>query len=79
MRHLQDQTVLILGLGASGMAMARWCARHGAHVTVADTREAPPLLATLREELPAVAFVGGAFTPDLVQGTACAPSIARPG
>ena len=31
--------VLILGLGASGLAMARWCARRGAQVTVADTRE----------------------------------------
>jgi UDP-N-acetylmuramoylalanine--D-glutamate ligase len=79
MRHLQDQTVLILGLGASGLAMARWCARHGAHVTVADTREAPPLLATLREELPGVAFVGGAFTPALVQGTAVRAVYRSPG
>ena len=79
MRHLQDQTVLILGLGASGLAMARWCARHGAHVTVADTRESPPLLATLREELPGVAFVGGAFTPELVQGTAVRAVYRSPG
>jgi len=79
MRHLQDQTVLILGLGASGLAMARWCSRHGAHVTVADTREAPPLLATLREELPGVAFVGGAFTPELVQGTAVRAVYRSPG
>jgi UDP-N-acetylmuramoylalanine--D-glutamate ligase len=79
MRHLQDQTVLILGLGASGLAMARWCARHGAHVTVADTREAPPLLATLREELPGVAFVGGTFTPELVQGTAVRAVFRSPG
>ena len=33
--------VLVLGLGESGLAMARWCARHGARVRVADTREAP--------------------------------------
>ena len=32
--------------------MARWCARRGARVTVADTREAPPQLAALREQLP---------------------------
>ena len=32
------------GLGASGLAMARWCALAGAHVTVADTRDAPPQL-----------------------------------
>ncbi|AYQ27072.1 MULTISPECIES: UDP-N-acetylmuramoyl-L-alanine--D-glutamate ligase [unclassified Polaromonas] len=79
MRHLQDQTVLILGLGASGLAMARWCVRHGAHVTVADTREAPPLLATLQEELPGVAFAGGAFTPELVQGTAVRAVYRSPG
>ena len=69
MRHLQDQHVLILGLGASGLAMARWCARHGAHVTVADTREAPPQLAALREALPATRFIGGAFSAALIEGT----------
>ena len=35
--QLQGQHVLILGLGASGLAMARWCAQAGADVTVADT------------------------------------------
>jgi UDP-N-acetylmuramoylalanine--D-glutamate ligase len=79
MRHLQDQTVLILGLGASGLAMARWCVRHGASVTVADTREAPALLATLRQELPGVTFIGGAFTPELVQGTAVRAVYRSPG
>ena len=79
MRHLQDQTVLILGLGASGLAMARWCVRHGASVTVADTREAPALLATLQQELPGVTFVSGAFTPELVQGTAVRAVYRSPG
>jgi UDP-N-acetylmuramoylalanine--D-glutamate ligase len=39
MNHLKEQNVLILGLGISGLSMARWCARQGARVTVADTRE----------------------------------------
>lgn len=69
MRHLKDLHVLILGLGASGLAMARWCARYGAVVTVADTREAPASLATLKAEWPEVAFVGGPFTAALVEGT----------
>jgi UDP-N-acetylmuramoylalanine--D-glutamate ligase len=69
MRHLKDLPVLVLGLGASGLAMTRWCARHGAVVTVADTREAPSLLATLRAELPGVSFVGGPFSAALVEGT----------
>jgi UDP-N-acetylmuramoylalanine--D-glutamate ligase len=65
---LQGQQVLILGLGASGLAMARWCVRQGAHVTVVDTREAPPQLATLRSELPGVAFRSGAFDAALIEG-----------
>jgi UDP-N-acetylmuramoylalanine--D-glutamate ligase len=69
MRHLKDLPVLILGLGASGLAMARWCARHGAVVTVADTREAPASLATLTAELSDVRFVGGPFSAALVEGT----------
>ncbi|MBC7918074.1 MAG: UDP-N-acetylmuramoyl-L-alanine--D-glutamate ligase, partial [Rhodoferax sp.] len=63
------QNILILGLGASGLAMARWCARYGAaSVTVADTREAPPQLAALQQELPQVRFVSGAFDAALVEG-----------
>ncbi len=69
MKHLQDLHVLILGLGASGLAMARWCVRHGAHVTVADTREAPPQLVALQAEVPAARFVAGPFDAALVQGS----------
>ncbi|WP_370633568.1 UDP-N-acetylmuramoyl-L-alanine--D-glutamate ligase [Acidovorax sp. sic0104] len=65
---LQGQNILILGLGASGLAMARWCVRCGATVTVADTREAPPQLAALQQELPQVRFVAGAFDAALVDG-----------
>lgn len=69
MKHLHDLPVLVLGLGASGLAMARWCARHGAQVTVADTRDAPPALATLQAEWPGVRFVGGPLTAALIEGT----------
>ena len=65
---LQGQNILILGLGASGLAMARWCVRCGATVTVADTREAPPQLAVLQQELPQVRFVAGTFDAALVDG-----------
>src|SRR5574343_870085 len=60
------QHVLILGLGASGLAMARWCARAGAQVTVADTRAQPPQLAALQQEWPQVRFVHAAFDAALL-------------
>jgi UDP-N-acetylmuramoylalanine--D-glutamate ligase len=53
MKNLAGQQVLVLGLGASGLALARWCVRHGSAVTVADTRSTPPQLAALQQELPA--------------------------
>ena len=77
--QLQGQHVLILGLGASGLAMARWCAMAGADVTVADTRDAPPQLATLQAEWPAVRFVSGPFEASLVEGTSVRAVFRSPG
>jgi UDP-N-acetylmuramoylalanine--D-glutamate ligase len=68
MQQLHNQSVLILGLGDSGLAMARWCVRNGAQVQVVDTREQPPHLAALHAELPQVKFVHGAFEASLVEG-----------
>jgi UDP-N-acetylmuramoylalanine--D-glutamate ligase len=77
--QLQGQHVLILGLGASGLAMARWCAHAGADVTVADTRDTPPQLAALQAEWPVVRFVSGPFVASLVEGTAVRAVFRSPG
>ncbi len=77
--QLRGQHILILGLGASGLAMARWCAHQGAEVTVADTREQPPQLAALQAEWPAVRFVSGLFTAALVEGTSVRAVFRSPG
>lgn len=61
-------TILILGLGESGLAIARWLAREGAALRVADTRTEPPMLAALRAALPDVQFVAGAFDEALLDG-----------
>jgi UDP-N-acetylmuramoylalanine--D-glutamate ligase len=66
MNFFEGQHVLILGLGHSGLAMARWCASCGAKVIAADTRAHPPGLEDLLRDYPDARFVPGAFTPDLL-------------
>ncbi len=77
--YLNDQHVLILGLGVSGLAMARWCVRAGAKVTVADTRAEPPQLATLRKDLPGAHFVAGSLDAALMQDAKLCAVFKSPG
>ena len=66
--HLANLSVLVLGLGTSGLAMARWCARFGARVQVWDSREPPPQAAALREAVPGVRLFSGALTTEHLAG-----------
>lgn len=51
---------LVVGLGKTGLAVARFLARRGGEVAVTDDRAEPPGLAALKAELPDVAlFLGG--------------------
>ena len=71
---------VVLGLGLTGLAMARWLARHGAVVRVADTREAPPNAAKLAAELPGVPLATGAFDRSTFEGVdliAISPGVPR--
>ena len=77
--RLAGQHVLVLGLGLSGLAMARWCARLGAQVTVADTREAPAQLPALQREVPEAIFVSGPLTARLVEGADLSAVYKSPG
>jgi UDP-N-acetylmuramoylalanine--D-glutamate ligase len=67
----QDTTVLILGLGASGLAMARWCAGRGARVRVWDSREAPPQAQALAADVPGATLATGELTAAALEGVAC--------
>jgi UDP-N-acetylmuramoylalanine--D-glutamate ligase len=67
MKSLEHQNVMILGLGISGLAMARWCAQHGVTVTVVDSRTNPPQLSQLKTELPEARFICSQFQSALFE------------
>jgi UDP-N-acetylmuramoylalanine--D-glutamate ligase len=54
-------TALVLGLGESGLAMARWLARDGASVRVWDSRAEPPQAGALREHVARAELIGNAL------------------
>ncbi len=49
-----DQFRIVVGLGKSGMSLVRFLAKQGMSFAVADTRDNPPELATLRRDYPQV-------------------------
>jgi UDP-N-acetylmuramoylalanine--D-glutamate ligase len=61
-------SVLVLGLGESGLAMARWCSRQGMAVRVWDSRESPPGAEALHRECPGAQLLGGELTREHVHG-----------
>ena len=68
MFFLKDLPVLVLGLGDSGLAMARWCARSGADVMVWDSREQTAGDALLAAEWPGVTRLRGELLPAQLSG-----------
>jgi UDP-N-acetylmuramoylalanine--D-glutamate ligase len=66
--ELKGRKVVVLGLGDTGLSLARWLARREADVRVADSRADPPHAATLARELPRVALARGAFGEATLRG-----------
>ena len=66
--YLRSLQVLVLGLGESGLAMARWCAGCGAQVRVWDSRDDAPHAAALAEHVPQAELLRGALTDDAFAG-----------
>jgi UDP-N-acetylmuramoylalanine--D-glutamate ligase len=55
-----QQRTLIVGLGETGLSVARFLASRGVPIAVTDSRVQPPALDRLREEMPdAALFLGG--------------------
>jgi len=59
---------LVLGLGDTGLSMAKWLTRAGASVRVADTRADPPQLPALNSVLPGVPAACGPFREESFAG-----------
>ncbi|WP_306606255.1 UDP-N-acetylmuramoyl-L-alanine--D-glutamate ligase [Azonexus sp.] len=60
--ELKGKRVLVIGLGESGLAMAKWLHRQGAFVRVADTRDNPPNVEALLHVAPGAELLTGALT-----------------
>ena len=58
---LKGKRVVVVGLGESGLAMAKWLHRQGAVVRVADSRNDPPNRDTLARVAPDAELIAGPF------------------
>ena len=58
---LKGKRVLVVGLGESGLAMAKWLHRQGALVRVADSRDNPPNVDALQRVAPGAELIAGPF------------------
>ncbi len=75
-----DRNAVVLGLGLTGLSLARFLARQGARVRVADTRDEPPFRSQLLAVLPEVPLVTGAITEATLLGAdliAISPGVRR--
>lgn len=59
--ELKGKRVLVVGLGESGLAMAKWLHRQGALVCVADSRDNPPNVDALQRVAPGAELITGPF------------------
>ncbi|WP_137937735.1 UDP-N-acetylmuramoyl-L-alanine--D-glutamate ligase [Chitinivorax sp. B] len=69
--------IVVLGMGETGMSVARWLTLQGAKVRVADSRDVPPNLDKLRSDFPLSEIHTGKFGPQTFAG--CDLAVASPG
>jgi len=68
MTQWADKSVLVLGLGETGMSLVRWLSAQGARVRAADSRDHPPSLELLHAQFPDVEVSCGIFRNELLDG-----------
>jgi len=68
MKKHKNKSVLVLGLGETGLSMVRWLSDQSAHLRVADSRSAPPGLAEVRQYVAGDQIFCGNFNDALFDG-----------
>jgi len=68
MKQWAKKSVLVLGLGETGLSLVRWLTAEGAFVRVADSRDNPPGLEALQKQFPKVDVRCGVFRSELAEG-----------
>lgn len=64
---LANKRVLIVGLGKTGLSCARFLNKRGIEVAVIDSRNNPPGLEVLQQELPDIAVFVGTFSTEVFE------------
>lgn len=80
MKQWAKKSVLVLGLGETGLSLVRWLTAQGANVRVADSRNHPPGLDMLKKEFPKVDIRCELFRSELAEGMeliAISPGVPR--
>ena len=68
--NLRGKTVLVLGMGETGLSMTKWLSRQEATVRVADSRVTPPCLDALKKIIPLEQICPGKFDVKLLDDVA---------
>ena len=78
--NLYGKTILVLGMGETGLSMAKWLSRIGSNIRVADNRTAPSNLNVLEQAIPDAQIYTGPFLAKIFKGIdfiAISPGISR--
>ena len=78
--NLYGKTILVLGMGETGLSMAKWLSRIGSNIRVADSRAAPPNLSALEHVISAAQIFTGSFSARILKGIdliAISPGISK--
>jgi len=68
MKQHKEKSVLVLGLGETGLSMVRWLSEQSVRLRVADSRNQPPGLDKIGQYVPAGQIYCGNFTDALFDG-----------